>query len=41
MSPVLLMKTAPRKDFELTLDEIAKEGARRMLVRALDLEVAD
>ena len=41
MSPVLLMKSAPRKDFELTIDEIAKEGARRMLIQALDLEVAD
>ena len=40
MSPVLLMKIAARKDFELTLDGIAREGARRMLVRALDLEVA-
>lgn len=41
-----MMKLVPprsgaRKDFELSLDEIAREGARRMLVRALDLEVED
>ena len=40
--PMLLpIKREPRKDFELSLDEIAREGARRMLVRALDLEVED
>ena len=41
MSPVLLMKSEPRKDFELTIDEIAKEGARRLLIQALNLEVED
>ena len=39
MSPVLLMKSEPRKDFELSIDEIAKEGARRLLIQALNLEV--
>lgn len=34
-------KTEPRKDFELTLDEIAREGARRLLTQALGLEVED
>ena len=41
MSPVVLMKSEPRKDFELTIDEIAKEGARRLLIEALNLEVED
>jgi len=35
------MRPEPRKDFELSLDEIAREGARRMLVQALGLEVED
>jgi transposase-like protein len=35
------MKPEPRKDFELSLDEIAREGARRLLVEALNLEVED
>jgi len=35
------MRAVPRKDFELSLDEIAREGARRMLVQALSLEVED
>jgi putative transposase len=34
-------KGVDRKDFELSLDEIAREGARRMLVQALNLEVED
>lgn len=41
MTTVLPMRPAPRKDFELTLDEIAREGARRLLVQALKLEVED
>ena len=40
--PMLLpVKQELRKDFELSLDEIAREGARRLLVQALNLEVAD
>jgi len=35
------MRSAPRKDFELSLDEIAREGARRLLSQALSLEVED
>lgn len=34
-------KLEPRQDFELSLDEIAREGARRLLVQALHLEVED
>ncbi len=30
-----------RKDFTSDLDEIAREGARRMLAQALEVEVAD
>lgn len=30
-----------RKDFEMSLDEIAREGARRLLVHCLNLEVED
>lgn len=41
MTTVLPMRPAARKDFELSLDEIAREGARRLLVRALNLEVED
>lgn len=41
MSTVLPMKPGTRKDFELSLDEIAREGARRMLVEALHLEVEE
>jgi putative transposase len=41
MSTFLPMKSEPRKDFELSLDEIAREGARRLLVQALNLEVED
>lgn len=41
MSTVVPMKPDSRKDFELTLDEIAREGARRLLVQALNLEVQE
>jgi len=41
MTTVLPIRSAPRKDFELSLDEIAREGARRLLIQALDLEVED
>jgi putative transposase len=41
MSTVLPMTSTPRKDFELTLDEIAREGARRLLVSALNQEVEE
>lgn len=41
MTTVLPMRPGPRKDFELSLDEIAREGARRLLVQALNLEVED
>lgn len=34
-------KNESRQDFELSLDEIAREGARRMLVQALHLEVEE
>jgi transposase-like protein len=33
------MRSEPCKDFELSLDEIAREGARRLLVQALNQEV--
>jgi putative transposase len=41
MTTVLPMRVDPRKEFELSLDEIAREGARRMLAEALSLEVED
>lgn len=41
MLKVVPPKSEPCQDFELSLDEIAREGARRLLVRALDLEVED
>lgn len=41
MTTVIPMRSAPRKDFELSLDEIAREGARRLLSQALSLEVED
>lgn len=41
MSNVLPIKNDSRKEFESALDEIAREGARRMLVSALNLEVED
>ena len=41
MPSVIPINQGPRKDFELSLDEIAREGARRLLVQALSLEVED
>jgi transposase-like protein len=41
MLKVVSSKPEVRKDFELTLDEIAREGARRLLVQALHLEVEE
>jgi putative transposase len=41
MSKVLPINRDARKDFELSLDEIAREGARRLLVQALNLEVKE
>ena len=35
------MTRIQRKDFICDLDEIAREGARRMLAQALEAEVAD
>lgn len=39
MLKVVPTKSEVRQDFELTLDEIAREGARRFLIHALNLEV--
>ena len=41
MLKVVPTKSEVRKDFELSLDEIAREGARRLLVQALNLEVEE
>lgn len=41
MLKVVTSKADARKEFELSLDEIAREGARRMLVHCLNLEVED
>ena len=41
MLKVVPSKSDDRKDFELSLDEIAREGARRLLVQALNLEVEE
>lgn len=41
MLKVVSPKSEVRKDFELSLDEIAREGARRLLVQALKLEVEE
>ncbi len=41
MLKVVPSKNEVRKDFELSLDEIAREGARRLLVQALNLEVEE
>ena len=41
MLKVVPTKSDSRKDFELSLDEIAREGARRLLVQALNLEVEE
>lgn len=41
MLKLVTPKGVDRKDFELSLDEIAREGARRMLTEALKLEVEE
>jgi transposase-like protein len=41
MLKVVSSKPEARKDFELSLDEIARVGARRLLVEALNLEVEE
>lgn len=41
MLKLVTPKDVGRKDFELSLDEIAREGARRMLEKALNLEVEE
>lgn len=41
MLKVVPTKSETRQDFELSLDEIAREGARRLLVQALNLEVEE
>lgn len=41
MVKLLAPKAEDRKEFELTLDEIAREGARRLLCHCLNLEVDD
>ena len=41
MLKVVTPKGVDRKDFELSLDEMAREGARRMLVHCLNLEVEE
>lgn len=38
---LLTSKSNDRKEFELSLDEIAREGARRLLVHCLNLEVEE
>ncbi len=41
MASVLSINNESRKEFEFSLDEIAREGARRLLAQALNLAVAD
>ena len=41
MTDVTPLRTEEKKDFASDLDEIAREGARRMLAEALEAEVAD
>ena len=41
MMKLLTPKAEVRKEFELTLDEIAREGARRLLMHCLNLEVEE
>ncbi|MBX7231330.1 MAG: hypothetical protein K1X29_04500 [Bdellovibrionales bacterium] len=41
MLKVVPTKSQVSQDFELSLDEIAREGARRLLVQALNLEVEE
>jgi putative transposase len=39
MSKTITLPIASKQEFRLTLDEIAREGARRMLMHAMDIEV--
>lgn len=41
MIKLLTPKVPERKEFDLTIDEIAREGARRMLMHCLNLEVEE
>ena len=41
MTDVTQLRIDQHKDFNSDLDEIAREGARRMLAQALEAEVAD
>ncbi len=41
MPDLIELRTDEHKDFASDLDEIAREGARRMLAQALEAEVAD
>lgn len=41
MMKLLTPKVSERKEFELTIDQIAREGARRMLMHCLNLEVEE
>jgi hypothetical protein len=41
MPDVTRLRTDERENFASDLDEIAREGARRMLAQALEAEVAD
>ena len=41
MPDVTQLRTQQQNDFNSDLDEIAREGARRMLAQALEAEVAD
>lgn len=41
MLKVVTPKGEERKEFEMSLDEIAREGARRLLIHCLNLEVED
>ncbi len=41
MPDLIELRTDEHKDFASDLDEIAREGARRMLAQALEVEVAD
>src|SRR5271165_4721934 len=41
MSKTITLPINSKQEFNLSLDEIAREGARRMLCQALDLEVEE
>ncbi len=41
MPDLTQLRTDEQKDFNSDLDEIAREGARRLLALALEAEVAD